>query len=51
VTPKADVSRANSHHDRTPAPTPIKPQVNRAFNPSLHPEVLDEAMIQSSRRY
>ena len=32
------------------APAPVKPQVNRAFNPSLHPEVLGEAMIQLSRR-
>jgi hypothetical protein len=30
---------------------PVKPQVNRAFNPSLHPEVLDEATNQRSRRY
>jgi transposase InsO family protein len=35
----------------TKAPAPVKPQVNRAFNPSLHPEVLDEAMNQPSRRY
>ncbi len=34
----------------TKAPAPVKPQVNRAFNPSLHPEVLDEATIQASRR-
>ncbi len=33
------------------APAPVKPQVNRAFNPSLHPEVLDEATNQASRRY
>jgi hypothetical protein len=32
------------------APAPVKPQVNRAFNPSLHPEVLDEATNQHSRR-
>jgi hypothetical protein len=32
------------------APAPIKPPVNRDFNPSLHPEVLVEATIQSSRR-
>jgi hypothetical protein len=32
------------------APAPVKPQVNRAFNPSLHPEVLDEATNQRSRR-
>jgi transposase InsO family protein len=32
------------------APAPVKPSVNRAFNPSLHPEVLVEATIQSSRR-
>jgi hypothetical protein len=32
------------------APAPVKPQVNRAFNPSLHPEVLVEATIQTSRR-
>jgi hypothetical protein len=35
----------------TKAPAPVKPQVNRAFNSSLHPEVLDEAMNQRSRRY
>jgi hypothetical protein len=35
----------------TKAPAPVKPQVNRAFNPSLHPEVLDEATNQASRRY
>jgi hypothetical protein len=35
----------------TKAPAPVKPQVNRAFNPSLHPEVLVEATNQSSRRY
>jgi transposase InsO family protein len=34
----------------TKAPAPIKPQVNRSFNPSLHPEVLVEATIQASRR-
>jgi hypothetical protein len=34
----------------TKAAAPVKPQVNRAFNPSLHPEVLDEATIQASRR-
>jgi hypothetical protein len=33
------------------APVPVKPQVNRAFNPSLHPEVLVEATNQPSRRY
>ena len=35
----------------TKAPAPVKPQVNRAFNPSLHPEVLVEATNQGSRRY
>jgi hypothetical protein len=35
----------------TKAPAPVKPQVNRSFNPSLHPEVLDEATNQASRRY
>jgi Integrase core domain len=35
----------------TKAPAPVKPQVNRAFNPSLHPEVLGEATNQASRRY
>jgi hypothetical protein len=33
----------------TKAPAPVKPQVNRAFNPSLHPEVLVEATNQASR--
>jgi transposase InsO family protein len=32
------------------APALVKPQVNRAFNPGLHPEVLDEATNQRSRR-
>jgi hypothetical protein len=32
------------------APAPVKPRVNRAFNPSLHPEVLDEATLEASRR-
>jgi hypothetical protein len=32
------------------APTPVKPPVNRAFNPGPHPEVLVEATIQPSRR-
>jgi transposase InsO family protein len=32
------------------APAPPRPHVNKAFNPSLHPEVLPEAMIQPSRR-
>lgn len=31
-------------------PAPAKPPVNRAFNPSLHPEVLSEATNQASRR-
>ena len=35
----------------TKAPAPVKPQVNRSFNPSLHPEVLVEATNQASRRY
>jgi hypothetical protein len=34
----------------TKAPAPVKPPVNRAFNPSLHPEVLDEATNRASRR-
>jgi hypothetical protein len=34
----------------TKAPAPIKPPVNTAFNPSLHPEVLVEATIHASRR-
>ncbi len=32
------------------APAPVKPPVNRAFNPSLKPEVLPEATIRPSRR-
>jgi len=32
------------------APAPVKPRVNRAFNPSLHPEVLGEATLEASRR-
>lgn len=32
------------------ATAPVKPRVNRAFNPSLHPEVLPEATTQTSRR-
>ncbi len=35
----------------TKTPAPVKPPVNRAFNPSLHPEVLGEATNQASRRY
>jgi hypothetical protein len=38
------------HLALTKAPAPVKPQVNRSFNPSLHPEVLVEATIQTSRR-
>jgi hypothetical protein len=38
------------HLALTKIPAAIKPKVNRAFNPSLHPEVLVEATIQSSRR-
>ena len=34
----------------TKAPAPVKPPVNRAFNPSLHPEVLHEATMPGSRR-
>jgi hypothetical protein len=34
----------------TKAPAPVKPQLNRSFNPSLHPEVLGEATNQASRR-
>jgi hypothetical protein len=32
------------------ATAPVKPRVNRAPNPSLHPEVLPEATTQTSRR-
>ena len=34
----------------TRAATPIR-RVNRSFNPSLHPEVFDDATNQRSRRY
>ena len=34
----------------TKAPAPVKPRVNKAFNPSLHPEVLPEATNQAWRR-
>jgi hypothetical protein len=33
------------------APAPAKPQVNRAFNASSHPELLREATNQPSRRF
>ena len=32
------------------APARLRAPVNRAFNPTLHPEVLDEATKQRSRR-
>jgi hypothetical protein len=46
-----DLTTQLEHMALSKAPAPVKPQVNRAFNPSLHPEVLGEATNQASRRY
>ncbi len=46
-----ELTKQLEHMALAKAPAPVKPQVNRAFNPSLHPEVLVEATNQASRRY
>jgi hypothetical protein len=46
-----DLTTQLEHLALSKTPAPVKPQVNRAFNPSLHPEVLVEATNQGSRRY
>ncbi len=46
----ASLTEQLEHLALTKAPAPVKPKVNRAFNEWHHPEVLDEAMNQASRR-